>query len=86
MLRSELTEAWEKPDAPDFLQMPLQNAVMVESRLRMTRGRSKDFLTYPVGQIVGDMEHETTCRQVIQEMLTEFVDAGDRLNSLMTED
>jgi NAD(P)H-dependent flavin oxidoreductase YrpB (nitropropane dioxygenase family) len=86
MLRSRLTEAWEEPDAPAVLPMPLQTAVMAESRLRMTRARNKEFLTYPIGQIVGDMEHETTCRQVIQEMLGEFVDASERLNTLLTNE
>lgn len=86
MLRSQLTEAWEQPEAPPFLQMPLQTAVMVESRLRAERARDKRFLTYPVGQIVGDMAHETSCRQVIHELLDEFVDAVGRLNDITGAD
>ncbi len=82
MLRSKLTDAWEEPDAPPFLPMPLQTAVMAESRLRVERARVREFLTYPVGQIVGEMAHETSCRQVIFEMLDEFVDAMERINHI----
>jgi len=86
MLRSALTELWERPDAPDFLPMPLQTAVMVESRLRVERARAREFLTHPVGQIVGDMQHASSVRQVIQDLLGEFVDAVERLNELVAAD
>lgn len=86
MLQSRMNQAWEAPDAPDFLPMPLQTAVMVESRLRVERARVKEFLTYPVGQIVGDMHHETSCRQVISDLLSEFADATERLNDLVGAD
>lgn len=83
MLRSQLTEAWEQPDSPAFLPMPFQTAVVVESRLRVERARDKRFLTYPVGQIVGNMANETTCRQLIFELLDEFVGSVERLNELV---
>ena len=65
--------------------MPLQTAAMVEARLRVERARAQAFLTYPVGQVVGDMAHETSCRRVIQELLAEFADAVERLNGLLEE-
>jgi NAD(P)H-dependent flavin oxidoreductase YrpB (nitropropane dioxygenase family) len=86
MLRSKLTEAWEKPGAPPFLPMPLQTAAMVEARLRVERARAKDFLTYPVGQIVGDIEHERSCRQIVYELLQELVEATERLGRLVGTD
>ena len=69
MLRSQLTEAWEQPEAPPFLQMPLQTAVMVESRLRAERARDKHFLTYPVGQIVGRMNAVRPTAEVMAELI-----------------
>ncbi len=86
MLKSLLTEAWEEAGAPDFLPMPLQTAVMAESRLRAERARAPAFLTYPVGQIVGVMDHETSCRQIIQDLLSEFADACLRLNGYFEEE
>ena len=83
MLRSKMTEAWEVAGAPPFLPMPLQTAAMVETRLRVERARVKDFLTYPVGQVVGDMHEERSCRQVIYDILNELVEATERLNGLI---
>jgi len=82
MLRSKLTEAWDQPDAPDILPMPFQTGVMVESRLRVERARDKRFLTYPVGQIVGELRHETSVRQVIYDLLDEFADSLARMNTI----
>jgi NAD(P)H-dependent flavin oxidoreductase YrpB (nitropropane dioxygenase family) len=82
MLRSLLTDAWEQPDAPAFLPMPYQTAVVVESRLRVERALDKRFLTNPVGQIVGDMRQETTVRNVIYELLDEYVGTLERMNTV----
>ena len=82
MLKSRLTDAWEQPDSPPFLNMPYQTAVVVESRLRVERAKRKDFLTYPVGQIVGDMSTESTVRQVIHDLLDEYVDSLERMNAI----
>lgn len=82
-LKSQLTEAWEKPDAPKPLPMPLQTILMGESMKRVERVRDSRFLTYPVGQIVGDMRSETTCRQVVEDMLGEFIEATERLGELL---
>jgi len=85
MLKSRFTEAWEQPGAPDFLQMPWQTMVNVEARLRIERARSKEFLTCPVGQIVGDIREESTVKQVIYEMLSEFSDTVEKMATLAWE-
>ena len=82
MLRSQLTDAWEQDDSTPFLNIPFQTGVMVESRLRVERAKAKPFLTYPVGQIVGNMTTETTVRQVIQELLEEYVASLERMNEI----
>jgi NAD(P)H-dependent flavin oxidoreductase YrpB (nitropropane dioxygenase family) len=74
VLRSKLTDAWEKPGAPPYLPMPLQTLASMEARLRIQRGRAKDFMSPPVGQVVAMMNEETTVRQIVQDMLTEFAD------------
>jgi NAD(P)H-dependent flavin oxidoreductase YrpB (nitropropane dioxygenase family) len=81
VLRSKLTDAWEMPDAPPTLPMPLQTLVSMEARLRIARGRAKDFMSPPVGQIVATMNQESTVKQVIYDMLREFSDAVDNLNA-----
>ena len=84
-LKSEFTEAWARPGAPKPLPMPLQTLLVAEAKMRFERARDPRFLTYPVGQVVGDMKHETTCRQVIEDMLGEFVDATERLGGLLQD-
>lgn len=82
-LRSEYTDAWLKPGAPATLPMPLQSLVGTEARLRAKRGSVSEWMTWPVGQIVGDMKHETSVREVVQSLLEEFLDASERLQQLV---
>lgn len=83
LLRSKLSEAGERPDAPPFAAMPFQTMLMAEPHLRVERGKLKEWKYYPVGQIVGDMKSETTCRQVIYDMMNEFLEATERLEQLV---
>ncbi len=54
-----------------------------QGRTRVERVRAKEFLTYPVGQIVADMREETSVRQVVQDMLGELAEAKERLDRLL---
>ena len=40
----------------------------------------------PVGQVVGQLNEVESCRQVIFRLINEYVDALDRVNSLMPEE
>jgi NAD(P)H-dependent flavin oxidoreductase YrpB (nitropropane dioxygenase family) len=82
MLRSKLTEAWVQPGAPKTLPMPWQTVLNTEARLRIERAHARDFLTCPVGQIVGSMKHETSVRQVIYDMLEEFGETVEKVGDL----
>ena len=81
-LRSKYSEIWQAEGAPKPLPMPLQFILNHESTLRINRARAVDWMFYPVGQIVGDMKHETSVRSIVESMLTEYLDAVDRLHSL----
>ena len=54
-----------------------------QGRTRVERVRAPDFLTYPVGQIVGDMTEETSVRNVVHDMLLELVESKERLDRLL---
>lgn len=83
-LRSHFTDAWERPGAPATLPAPLQALLWWgQGRTRVERVRAKDFLTYPVGQIVGDMTGETSVRQVVHDMLHELLESKERLDQLL---
>lgn len=66
--------------------MPFQSILVAEAKLRIDRDReaAREFATYPVGQIVGDMHEEQSVRTIVYDMLTEFVEATERLHALLT--
>jgi len=79
MLKSRFTEAWGAPGAPAPLPMPLQSMLVAEALARIEHVHAKDFMTYYVGQIVGDMKEETSTRNVFHDMLLEFAETTERL-------
>ncbi|MCW5656839.1 MAG: nitronate monooxygenase [Burkholderiaceae bacterium] len=46
VLRSKLSDAWERPDAPPFAPMPYQTMLMVEPQLRVERGEDEQWQYY----------------------------------------
>ena len=47
------------------------------------RVKAEAFLTYPVGQLVGDMNEESSVRQVVQDMLQELAETKERLDAML---
>jgi len=83
-LRNKFSEAWDRPDAPDVLPAPHQMLLWwSEGRTRVERARARDFLTYPVGQLVGDMNAENSVRQIMQDMLQELVETKERFDETL---
>ena len=84
MLKNDWTDAWEQPDSPDPLPMPLQYMVSGEAVSRAHRYPEKalDVMFNPVGQVVGMLERETRVKDVIQQLVEEYIEAVDRLNTL----
>jgi len=84
LLRSKFIDAWNQPGAPKPLPMPLQTLSTVEPLLRINRAKARDYMTYPVGQVVGQMTEERHVRQVVQELMEGLVDANEQLQRVMT--
>ena len=83
-LRCAFTDAWDAPGAPAPLPAPLQALLWWgQGRTRVERVRATEFLTYPVGQIVGDMREETSVRQVVYDMLNEMLESKERIDRLL---
>lgn len=81
MLRTAWTDAWEGPDSPGTLPMPLQFMLQRDVMPRAERAGAKDLLGMPVGQIVGHLNAVRPVRDVIFEMIEEYIDACDRLHA-----
>lgn len=87
MLKNDWTEAWESPQNPDPLPMPLQMMVALDGVKRGHRypEAAKDVNFNPVGQVVGMMNKVERSADVIARLINEYVEACDRLNKLNSE-
>jgi len=84
MLRSDWTEAWESKESPGTLGMPLQFMVTSDAVARGHRyaDKARAVMFNPVGQIVGTMNSMRPVREVIRELVEEYLEAADRLQRL----
>lgn len=80
-LKTPYTEAWDGPNSPGTLPMPLQWMATAEAQQRIHRyaqtGKpgSAQLLGTPVGQIVGQLTQRRAVKQVVQDMVNECLDA-----------
>ncbi len=81
-LRTAWTEAWEGPDSPGYLPMPLQYMATSEAQRRIARAQNSELQGMPVGQIVGRMNSVRPVRDVVFDLIEEFVEATDRLDQM----
>jgi len=92
MLRSAWTEAWDSPDAPAPLGMPLQSILVADAQRRIRRASDKGeasvrpLVTYFVGQVVGQMNVAMSSRDVVRGMVEEYLDTMERMNGLVQEE
>jgi NAD(P)H-dependent flavin oxidoreductase YrpB (nitropropane dioxygenase family) len=91
MLRSKFTEAWDGPESPGTLPMPLQYLATAEAEQRVRRAMlagspsAAELAVTPVGQIVGRMKQLLPARQVLSDMVNECFDTVERIARLMEE-
>jgi NAD(P)H-dependent flavin oxidoreductase YrpB (nitropropane dioxygenase family) len=84
MLRSAWTDEWEKPDAPGTLPMPLQTMLVTAAQQRINRTAANEgsgghqLATYFVGQVVGSLDRVRPARQVVLDMVDEYIEAAGR--------
>ncbi len=89
-LRTPWTDAWDAADSPGTLPMPLQYMLTADAQQRMRRaaeagGPGAELATMPVGQIVGSMNSVRAARDVVFDMVNEFIETTRRLSELMEE-
>lgn len=84
MLRNKWTEAWDSPDSPGTLPLPLQDLVAAEAtaRAKAYPQKARDVTINPVGQIVGSLREIQRTRDVIRTMAEEYLAAVERLNKV----
>ena len=84
MLRNDWTQAWESPEAPKPLPMPMQYLVAAPAAARARRyGEKGNALGFnPVGQIVGRMNEMRSVKEVVYQLVEEYLAAVERLDKL----
>ncbi|QHC22361.1 NAD(P)H-dependent flavin oxidoreductase [Streptomyces sp. GS7] len=81
-LRTAWTDAWDGPDGPGTLPMPLQGLLVAEANSRIQRHEVEPLLGTPVGQIVGRMTSERSVQAVFDDLTRGFERAIDRINRI----
>ena len=88
MLRTAWTDAWEAPDCPGALPMPLQFMLTgnAQSRMHLYAGaQAHELVGTPVGQIVGQMNEVRPTREVMADLVRGFEDATERLEKITSK-
>jgi NAD(P)H-dependent flavin oxidoreductase YrpB (nitropropane dioxygenase family) len=91
VLRSEWTNAWEAPDAPAPLPMPLQSMLSDRPRRRVEAVAERpgspavDLLSPFIGQVVGQMNAVRPARQVVLDMAEGLVDAWMTVDKFLAD-
>ena len=80
-LRTAWTDAWEAPESPGTLPMPLQFILNSYATQKMGAKPPRELVGMPVGQIVSRMNKVRSAKAVIGEMVEEYVDVTQRLTS-----
>ncbi len=81
MLRNDWTEAWARDDTPDPLPMPLQMMVAIEAVGASHRypDKAPPVAFNPCGQVIGRATTVRKVKDVIYDLVEEYVEAVDRL-------
>ena len=92
-LKTAYTRAWdEDPECPGYLPMPLQFLATADATQRIGRFAqsgaegSATLLGSPVGQVVGQMNVRKSARQVVHDMVSEYIDAVSRVQDLLADE
>jgi NAD(P)H-dependent flavin oxidoreductase YrpB (nitropropane dioxygenase family) len=89
-LKSAWTEAWDAPGSPGPLPMPLQPLLVDYALHRINRAAAAgapgavQLVNYFVGQVVGSLDAVRPARQVLHEMIQEYVDVVSGLSGGLT--
>ncbi len=71
-LKTAWTDAWDDPNTPAPLGMPLQYMLCAEAQDRIRRAGNEDLMGTPIGQLVGSFTEVHTVAEVIATMLADY--------------
>jgi NAD(P)H-dependent flavin oxidoreductase YrpB (nitropropane dioxygenase family) len=86
-LRSAWHEAWEGPDSPGSLPLPLMSILSTPAFARIDKAadagnaKARELVSYWVGQGVGLVDSVKSSEQVVHDFMTDYAEAVDRLQT-----
>jgi NAD(P)H-dependent flavin oxidoreductase YrpB (nitropropane dioxygenase family) len=86
MLRTAWSDAWNAPDAPEPLEMPLQGLLVRDAITSIFEHRVEPLMGSSVGQIVGRMKEIRSCRAILLDMMEDFVEASTQVGAFAEGD
>jgi NAD(P)H-dependent flavin oxidoreductase YrpB (nitropropane dioxygenase family) len=84
-LRTAWTDAWESPESPGALPMPLQFILWSYAMRRITAADARELIGMPVGQVVSRMNKVRTAKDVVYDMVEEYIDVTERMNKALAD-
>jgi NAD(P)H-dependent flavin oxidoreductase YrpB (nitropropane dioxygenase family) len=90
-LQSAWSDAWSSKGAPEPLEMPLQGILSRPAMVKVDKlaegghEGAKEIASYFVGQTVGLMNQEKSCRAVVYEFMQDYAEAVERLSNTVAE-
>ncbi|MEO7379524.1 MAG: nitronate monooxygenase family protein [Sphingomicrobium sp.] len=96
LLRTAWVDEWERPDTPDPLPNPLHAVAIGPYVARIEKAAASPSASpnegpgalapTAAGQVIGLLKAETSCRQVVSDMLEGCVDSLARVQSLLEQE
>ena len=90
MLKNKWTEAWENPENPDPLPMPLQGMITFDAMRRTSMyagsGNTQEVSFNAAGQVIGQVKQIESVKDVIFRMINEYLESVERLNELLPKE
>lgn len=88
-LRSAWTDEWEGPNSPGTLPLPLQPMLIADASRRVDKAAMNpdnkgavELANYFIGQVVGQLNESVSATRVVEDMITEYLEAMERLDAL----
>lgn len=80
LLKTRWTEAWEIPEAPKPLPMPLQNILVSHAHNRLHEANDPQLVSMPAGQIIGRIKEIRPVADIMTELVEGYEQALARLD------
>ena len=87
MLKNAWTDAWDTDNNPKSLGAPMQMMAVGNAIARMRRHpeQSRDLMFVPAGQIVGRLNQVMGARDVVMQLVDEYLETSERMNNLLPD-